>query len=143
MAETDMHYYSTLIAVADDCAASGGVIPSAKGGKKTVAVLQFEMIAGAPHGLTQADVLFETWLLRQDLPEEPSEEKRAELRARFFARSQACMRASPLPKTYGWGLLFDEHGRVALCPRDSAEYAQLVAAESGVTVLKAMRSKRA
>ncbi|GAA5086447.1 hypothetical protein HNP84_003528 [Thermocatellispora tengchongensis] len=140
---TDLNYYDTFIAVADDCPAPGGVVPVARGGKKTVAVLQYEMLADAPHRLTQEDVLFETWLARQELPHPPSEEERAELRARFFSRSQACLRASPLPKTYGWGLLFDAEGRIALVPRDSAEYAALAAGRPGVKVLKAMRSKRA
>lgn len=138
------HYYNTLIAVADDCRATTGVVPVAKGGKKTVAVVQYELIAGSPFRLTQEDVLFETWLARQGPPGEPSDEERAELRARFFAKPQACLRGSPLPKSYGWGLLFDERGRVGLCAVDSEEYRRLVTgAEPGITILKAFRSRRA
>ena len=40
----------------------------------------------------------------------------------FFARPQACLRGSPLPKTYGWRLLFDDDGRVALCAVESPVY---------------------
>jgi len=105
----DLHYYDTLIAVADDCPVDGAVVPALRGGKKTVAVIQFDMISGAPGGFTQEDVLFETWLRRQE-SDAPSASERAELRARFFSRSQACLRASPLPKKYGWGLLFDAAG---------------------------------
>ncbi|GAA1303284.1 hypothetical protein Psi02_80250 [Planotetraspora silvatica] len=139
----DLHYYDTLIAVADDCPVDGAVVPALRGGKETVAVIQFEMISGAPGGLTQEDVLFETWLRRQE-SDVPSAFERAELRARFFSRSQACLRASPLPKKYGWGLLFDTAGRVTLCPMGSVEYQEIIAGEVlGITVLKAMRSKRA
>ncbi|KAB8184440.1 DUF6157 family protein [Microbispora catharanthi] len=150
MAE-DLNYYSTLIAVADDCPVTAAEVPGARGGKPTVAVLQYELISGAPYGMTQEDVLFETWLRRQDLPEDLSAERRAELRKEFFSRSQACLRASPLPKRYGWGLLFDRDGRIALCPVESEEYRRLVVGafrgaqageDGGVRVLKAMRSRR-
>ncbi|GIH62987.1 MULTISPECIES: DUF6157 family protein [Microbispora] len=154
MAE-DLNYYSTLIAVADDCPVTAAEVPRARGGKPTVAVLQYELISGAPYGLTQEDVLFETWLRRQDLPADLPGERRAELRKEFFSRSQACLRSSPLAKRYGWGLLFDRDGRIALCPMESEEYRRLVegashgaqagaqaGADGGVRVLKAMRSRR-
>ncbi|MFC4059925.1 DUF6157 family protein [Planomonospora corallina] len=139
----DLNYYDTLIAVADDCPVRSAVEPEPRGGKKTVAVLQFEMIAADPGGLTQEDVLFESWLRRQE-PAGRSEAEHDRLRAQFFARPQACLRASPLPKKYGWGLLFDQAGRVRLCPMESEEYQRIVAGEvAGVKVLKAMRSRRA
>ncbi|GGS86436.1 hypothetical protein GCM10010156_51210 [Planobispora rosea] len=139
----DLNYYDTLIAVADDCPVDHAVEPPLRGGKKTVAVVQFEMIDADPGVLTQEDVLFESWLRRQE-PVERSEAEIEELRAQFFAKSQACLRASPLPKQYGWGLLFDQAGRVRLCPMESAEYQRIVAGEvADVKVLKAMRSRRA
>ncbi|MBE3013910.1 hypothetical protein IL992_32700 [Microbispora sp. NEAU-D428] len=150
MAE-DLNYYSTLIAVADDCPVAAAEVPRARGGKPTVAVLQYELISGAPYGLTQEDVLFETWLRRQDLPADLPGERRAELRKEFFSRPQACLRSSPLAKRYGWGLLFDRDGRIALCPMESEEYRRLVEGAShgaqagedgGIRVLKAMRSRR-
>lgn len=140
----DLNYYQTLIAVADDCPVTSSVVPTARGAAKTVAVLQYEMLAEHPYGLTQEDVLFESWRRRQDLPDEGSDADRAALRARFFAKPQACLRGSPLPKRYGWGLLFDQDGRTALCPMESEEYQRLVDGnEAGVTVLKALRSRRA
>lgn len=159
MAE-DLNYYSTLIAVADDCPVTAAEVPRPRGGKPTVAVLQYELISGAPYGLTQEDVLFETWLRRQDFAADLPGERRAELRKEFFSRPQACLRSSPLPKRYGWGLLFDRDGRVALCPMESEEYQRLVegrtgagnggagnggpqSGHGGVRVLKAMRSRRA
>ncbi|MEV4298147.1 DUF6157 family protein [Microbispora rosea] len=143
----DLNYYSTLIAVADDCPVTAAEVPGGRGGRPTVAVLQYELISGAPYGLTQEDVLFETWLRRQDLPADLPAERRAELRKEFFSRSQACLRASPLPKKHGWGLLFDQDGRIALCPMESEEYRRLVdgaqaGRDGGVRVLKALRSRR-
>ncbi|GAA3012757.1 DUF6157 family protein [Streptosporangium longisporum] len=138
----DLNYYDTLIAVADDCPVDGAVVPAPRAGKRTVAVVQFEMIDADPGGLTQEDVLFGSWLNRQE-PQPPAAEW-VELRERFFATPQACLRSSPLPKKYGWGLLFDEAGRVRLCPMDSAEYRDIVTGEvTGVKILKALRSRRA
>jgi len=140
----NLNYYRTLIAVADDCPVTKSVVPAERGGKATVAVIQYEMIAEHPHEHTQEDILFETWLRRQDLPEKPSKAAAARLRREFFAKPQACLRASPLPKKYGWGLLFDGEGRVALCPMESEAYRRVVEGKSGgVTVLKALRSSRA
>jgi hypothetical protein len=140
----DMNYFETLIAIADDCPVTKSAVPIERGGKVTVAVLQYEMIAGRAHVLTQEDVLFQTWLARQDMPKNQSKTEIARLRAEFFAKPQACLRASPLPKKYGFGLLFDKKGRVALCPMESTEYRRIVDGEaSGIKILKAMRSKRA
>ncbi|HEX2041250.1 MAG TPA: DUF6157 family protein [Acidimicrobiales bacterium] len=88
------------------------------------------------------DVLFESWLARRDLPE--GRPDRGRLREEFFPKAQACLRSSPLPKEYGWGLLFDGDGRVALLPVESADYQRLVArGDTGVKVLKALRPARA
>lgn len=139
-----MNYYRTLIAVADDCPAESSQVPPARGGKQTAATIQYELLAGRPHRLTQEDVLFETWLTRQNRPVEPPAGERAALRERFFAKNQPCLRASPLPKRYGFGMLFDAAGRVSLCPMESEGYQRVVAGDRGdVTVLKAFRSRRA
>jgi hypothetical protein len=140
----DLNYYDTLIAVADDCPVTSSVLPVPRGEAKTVAVVQYELIAGNPYALSQEDVLFETWLRRQAGPERRSDAERADLRGRFFAKPQACLRSSPLPKKFGFGLLFDRAGRVALCPMESPEYARLTGGGTdGVKILKALRSRRA
>lgn len=137
----DLNYRRTLIAVADDCPVSRSVVPVDRGAKKSVAALQYGLLADCPYVHTQEDVLFETWLRRQDRPD-LSEADVVRLRAELFSRPQACLRASPLPKRYGWGLVFDEEGRVALCPMESKEYQELLAS-GRLKVLKALRSSRA
>lgn len=125
--------------MADDCPAACGIVPAEWGGRKTVALIQYELLAENPYRFTQEDVLFESYVRHQQIPPEA---RGPALRAQFFARSQACLRASPLPKQYGWGLHFDPAGRVALCAVGTEEYRRF-AADDGLTVLKAMRSKRA
>ena len=138
-----MNYTKTLIAVADDCPVKKSAVPEPRGGKPTVATLQYQLLQGHPYELTQEDVLFESWLRRQE-GLAPSEPEKAKLWKEFFSKDQPCLRSSPLPKKYGFGLLFDGEGRVALCPVESEEYQRLAGARSpGVEVLKALRSARA
>lgn len=62
-------------------------------------------------------------------------------RAAFFAKGQPCLRASPLAKRYGWGIHHDAESRVALYPRESAEYARL-SQDPALKQVKAMKSAR-
>jgi hypothetical protein len=134
------NYYQTLITVAEDCPVASSVVPAERGGKKTVAVLQYDMLAEHPYLHTQPDVLFDSWLARTHPTASPAEVRN--LREQFFAKPQPCLRSSPLPKKYGFGLLFDAAGRVKLCPMESAEYSR-ASKDERVQKLKALRSSRA
>ena len=131
------NYYRTFIQVAEDCPVEAGHVPPVKEGTPTVARLQYELLAGQPYLLSSDDLLFAVHAARNDLP--PAEH--AALREAFFARSQACLRSSPLAKRYGWGIHFDPVGRIALVGRETAEYERLANAW-GTTQLKAMRNAR-
>jgi hypothetical protein len=132
---------NTFIGVADDCPASSGKIPQARSDKPTVATLQYAMIKNNPYKYTSDDVVFATSSAGRALCEGASQAERQEARQQFFSRGQACLRASPLGKTFGWGVHSDAHGRVAIFAVDSPEYRQL-AADPRIKQVKAMRSKR-
>lgn len=102
-----------------------------------MANLQYEMLSEQPYKFTSDDVLFGVYALRKEVPEEAMEEERE----RYFSKGQPCFRASPLTKTYGWGVHSDEEGRIALYGVETDEYRRLQADESVVKV-RAMRSKR-
>ncbi len=131
------NYVNTFISVADDCPVTGAEIPADRGISKSIAKLQFEMIRDHPYEFTSDDVLFHIYALRNGiaLPE------RRAARDLFFSKGQACFRASPLPKRYGWGVHSDAEGKIALYPMDSEEYRQLLT-DPGLKQVKAMRSKR-
>lgn len=136
-------YVDTFIAVAEDCPAEAGTVPPATA-RPTVAALAHALLDGRPYELTSADVLFTVHADRAAIPEA----ERPAARAAFFAKDQACLRASPLGKRYGWGLHADGQGRLALVGRETPEYAEFAAGRvpgSGapVTVVRAMRSSRA
>jgi Family of unknown function (DUF6157) len=134
------NYYSTFIGVADDCGAGVGVEPPVKA-KPTAARLQFEMVMESPYEFTSEDVIFAASGAGQAVAD-LSVKERSDAQAAFFAKPQACLRASPLPKQYGWGVHSDEHGRVALVAVGSAEY-QAFTNDPNIKQLKALRSKRA
>lgn len=133
------NYTNTFIQVADDCPVQAAEPPPAPADGKTpsVAALQFDLIAEHPYAHTSDDVLFDVRATRQSIPEA----ERAAARDEYFSKGQACLRASPLGKRYGWGIHHDEQSRVALVPLGSDEYRTL-AADPAVTQVKAMRSKR-
>jgi Family of unknown function (DUF6157) len=137
-----VNYYGTLITVAEDCPVTSSVAPSTRGSRRTVAVVQYEMLSGRPRQLTQEDVLFESWFQRQAGADELTGPEQALLREEFFSKGQPCLRTSPLPKKYGFGLRFDDEGLVELCPMESEEYRRIVSGAEGVTIVKAMRSAR-
>ena len=136
-----MGYRNTFITVAEDSRATSGEEPPARGTSPTVAAVQHAMLTARPGYWTEEDVLLASSPAlrgRDDVP--PGEWER--LRAEYFATPRACLRASPLPKTYGWGVHYDAEGRITLHAVDSPEYARL-AADPSLTQLRAMRSSRA
>jgi hypothetical protein len=129
------NYYDTFIEIAEDSPISMAEIPPQKGEDKTVANLQFDMIMHNPYKYTSDEVIFGIYALRNDIPNNESE------RAAFFSKGQACLRASPLTKRYGWGVHHNAEGKVALYPAESEAY-QKFAADAALKHTKAMRSKR-
>ena len=132
------NYFNTLIEVAEDSSATTGEPPPVAGDEKSVAALTYEMLHAHPYEFTSDDVVFSVFAARKGVPKEALKAQRE----RFFAKGQACLRASPLAKRYGWGIHSDEEGRVALYGVDSKEYRGLVA-DGSVVKKKAMRAKRA
>jgi len=132
---------NTLIGVADDCPSRSGQIPPERSGKPTVAARQYAMIKNNPYKYTSDDVVFATSAAGRALGAEADQAERQEAREQFFSRGQACLRASALGKTLGWGVHSDAQGRVAIFAVESPEYRQL-AADPGIKQVKAMRSKR-
>jgi hypothetical protein len=133
-----MNYYETLIQVADDCPANEGLVPRARGGKKTKAVVEYELLAKHPYTYTEEDVAFETYAVLHDIPKAlwPTE------REKFLSKGHPHLRVSPLAKLYGWGMHNNAEGKIALIAVESPEYRRLMK-DPRTTKVKAFRSKRA
>ena len=128
------NYCNTFVSIAPDSLAISGIVPSKPG---SVAALQHALLADAPYKMTSDDLPFAVHAARRGIDaEEMASERRA-----FFEKSQACLRASPLPKSFGWGIHHDADGRVAIHSVGSTEYVQL-STDGAIKQTSAMRSKR-
>ncbi len=132
------NYTNTFIEVAEDCPVQEAQIPPIKGDNKSIANLQYEMVFNNPYRHTSDDVLFHCHAVKNKL----TEEELANARRIYFSKGQACFRASPLTKRYGFGVHHNEAGKMAIYPVESDEYAKFEA-DPAITHIKAMRSKKA
>ena len=138
-----VNYSNTLIRVAPDCPVSEAIVPTGKRGATSVPQIEYELLSENPYTFTQEELLFAVHVQRQGIGKGEVKARRAALWEEFFAKPRACLRASLLPKRYGWGLHFDAEGRIALVPVGSDEYKAFEQGEGVATVLTAMRNKRA
>lgn len=131
------NYENTFIEVAEDCPAIVGEIPKMKGDTKTVAAIQFEIIRKNPYKFTSDDVLFQVFADKNDL----TKSEHAAAREQFFSKGQACLRASPLTKRYGWGIHNNKEGKIALYGVETPEYQKFLKDEN-LKVVKAMQTSK-
>lgn len=128
---------NTLIEVAEDTVATSGEVPPTKGDAKSVATMQYDMISKHPYTYTSDDVLFTVYAERNGI----QKDKRKEAREAFFSKGQACFRASPVTKRYGWGVHSNAEGKIAIYGCDTPEYKKLQKDKS-LKIVKAMKSSR-
>ncbi len=131
------NYQNTFIEVAEDCPTTNGEAPQQKGDKKTVANIEFDIISKNPYKYSSDDVLFQVFAEKNDL----TKSEFLQAKEKFFSKGQACFRASPLTKRYGWGIHNDENGKIALYGMETAEF-QRLSKDKNLKVVKAMRTSR-
>lgn len=135
-------YHDTFIRVAPDSTATTGSVPPMRGGAPTVPLIEYELLSQQPYQLTQHDLIFETYIRRKGISEKEVKTCRDAIWKELFQKSHPCMRASLLPKKYGWGVHYDARGRIALHAVDSPAYAEFTGSESKAAVVFAMRQSR-
>lgn len=131
------NYTNTFIEIADDCKVKQGDMPLIKGDKKSIANMQFDMLYESPYKYTSDEVLYTIYAKRKEIPDSEFEE----MREVFFSKGQPCFRASPLTKTYGWGVHNNAEGKIAIYGAESDEYEKFIL-DASVEKVKAMRSKK-
>lgn len=131
------NYYNTFIEIAEDTMVSCSTIPSSNKDKKTIAEMQYELIVNNPYKFTSDEILFQLFADRNDLSEAQYEQARQQ----FFSKGQACLRSSPLPKKYGFGIHFNDEGKVAIYGMETKEYKKFIA-DHKVKKVKALRTSK-
>jgi hypothetical protein len=134
MTQHTTNYFNSFIQVSPDCTAVVGTVPTRAG---TVAAMQYERLVDAPYQVTSDQLLFGIHADRRAL----SGQERDQAKQEFFLKGQPCMRASPLVKTFGFGVHHDENGRIAIYPVEGEQYAKF-ASDNNLEIIKGMRSKR-
>lgn len=140
----EWNYYDTFITVSKDCPVERGMVPPEKKNGRSKPSIEYDLVFNHPYTYTQEDLLFETYVQHKGIPEEELLSRGSDIRADFFKKPMACLRASMLPKKYGWGLHFDSEGKIALVARESAEYDSFLNGDvEDLKVLAAMRNSKA
>lgn len=129
------NYTEAFITVSPDSTATAGTTPTKAG---SIAQIQHELLTRRPYHYTSDDLLFEVHAIRQGI----AAKDRKPARETFFAKPQACLRASPLVKQFGWGLHHDADAKVAAYGVGSETYREL-SARADLKIVAGMRSKRA
>jgi hypothetical protein len=130
------NYKNTFIEIAPDSPVSKSEIPPVKQ-YKTLANIQFEMIANNPYRFSSDDVMLECYMQKNNIPET----EKLDAEKDFFSKGQACFRCAALTKRYGFGIHHNAEGKIALYPIESNEYENFLKDDSIIKV-KAMRIKR-
>lgn len=129
MKQHTTNYHDAFIEVAEDCPVTQAEVPPAKE-PKSVAQIEYEMLATHPYKYTSDDVLYAA-----------NGERRGISREDFFSKGQPCFRSSPLTKRYGWGVHSDQDGKIAIYPMESAEYKEF-SQDAKISHLRGMRSSK-
>lgn len=134
MKQHTTNYIETFIVVAEGTRAVRGTIPPTGKGR-TVASLQYKLIGDNPYKYTSDDILFRVFADKNELLEEEYKAARED----FFSKGQPCLRASPLTKTYGFGIHSDRNAKVAIYGMETEEYQKFLD-NPAVRKIRAMKS---
>ncbi len=136
-----MNPVNQFIQIAPDCPLQAAIVPEEKGGKQSIATIEYQLLSGKPYGYTLEELKFAVHAMHKQIPPSKLETHRQQLWDAFFAKPCACMRASPLTKKYGWGVHYDMQGKIAIYAVESQAYRRFV---EDVSIKKyfAMRGKR-
>ncbi|MNW34287.1 hypothetical protein D3C74_112590 [compost metagenome] len=140
-----MTYFNTFIQVALDCPVEYGVVPPIGPKGKSLHVIQYELLSAQPYQHTHEELLYQTHLRHKGIASAEAEFNEEQIRSALFSKKHPCLRASMLPKKYGWGIHYDADGKIAIYGKESPEYQHFTGRDGqkqAIQLLYAMRSQR-
>jgi hypothetical protein len=136
-----MSYTNTLILVAADCPVDKSEIPVIKTKSKPAHVFQYELLTQSPYAYDHEELIYQVYVQQKEIPAAVLATDAEKIKQELFSKGHPCLRASSLTKRYGWGAHYNQEGKIAIYPMESAEYKRL--ADSGdVKIIPAMQRKR-
>ncbi|OMC90617.1 hypothetical protein BJP46_11555 [Paenibacillus odorifer] len=139
-----MSYTDTFIRVAEDCPEEIGVPPMSCKTLPPAHVIQYELLINEPYKYNHEELLYEVHVRHKQIPQEERLARKEQIWNELFSKNHPCLRASLLPKRFGWGVHYNGEGKIALYGKESPKYDYFTSQEEGtVKLLPAMRNKRA
>jgi uncharacterized protein (DUF2132 family) len=132
------NFRNTFVTVSPDCATPVSEVPP---DSDAVAAQQHALLSAHPYEFTSDELFFQLHAQQLGLNDAELAAQHEALWAAFFAKPVAGLRASALPKIYGWGFHIDNVGRVALVAQGSPEYKRM-GKSNRLTQIAGMRNKR-
>ena len=129
-----MAYTNAFITLAPDCPIAVGQVPRQP---MSIAGLEYALLLAQPYPFSPPDLTLEV----QRLHKQVRDDDLPSFRAWLHAKPQPCMRLSMLPKRWGWGIHFDELGRMAIFGAETSDYRHF-AMRSDLRVMSARPSRR-
>lgn len=126
-------YTNTFITIAPDCPITEGIPPA---NPASIAGLEHALLMETPYGLTGEELIFGVYLRHKGICRGADLDA---VRKAVFSKPHPCLRASMLPKRYGWGAHYDEEGRIALYGAETEDYGRFAVCKS-LKVIPAMRN---
>ena len=108
-------YSNAFITVSPDCPVEAGQVPRQV---MSIAGLEHALLIDRPYHYTADDLILDVHRRHKNV----GDAELAAFRAYLFAKSQPCMRLSMLTKRWGWGVHYDEQGRMAIYGAETQEY---------------------
>jgi hypothetical protein len=127
-------YTNAFVTIAPDCPVAAGTVPRQP---MSIAGLEHALLAGNPYHYAAHDLILDVHRRHKNVGDSELDEFRAVL----FAKSHPCMRLSMLTKRWGWGVHYDDQGRMALYGAETPEYRRF-ALRSDLRVMAARPSRR-
>jgi hypothetical protein len=103
----------------------------------SIAGLEHALLLGFPYRYTAPDLIVDVQRRHKNV----HDAKLPAFRAWLLAKPQPCMRLSMLPKRWGWGIHFDELGRMAIDGAETSDYRHF-AERSDLRVMSVRPSQR-
>lgn len=129
-----MSYTNAFITLAPDCPIAVGQVPRQA---MSIAGLEHALLFRSPYRYTAPDLIFEVQRRHKNV----RDAELSAFRVWLLAKPQPCMRLSMLPKRWGWGIHFDELGRMAIYGAETSDYRRF-AMRSDLRVMAARPSRR-
>lgn len=138
-----MSYTNTFIIVSADCPVTTSKVPVSSRAKKTAYEIEFDLLSSNPYRYNEQELIYEVHIRHKDLDTSYVSSHAEEIWQDLFKKPHPCLRASQLPKKFGWGIHYNEEGRIALYGMETDEYSDFTATGEGKpAIVPAMRSRR-